>query len=206
MRSGLEFFSVRVAWNRMFSLLAFQRAIACLFIGKKEHNFMNHLNQVWWSWWDPTVTVTSTPPWAFTTSRCNIFLCQIWVLLITSFPTRHSASLCEQQNAQCHKAISPGVDALPTSPVVLLRPRCDVNPPQTLATSGYKEWFWCQVWVLLTISFPTRHRSPLYEQQNAQCHKTLFPGVDALPTSPVTSLPPLTFGWITCKKKFKLRF
>ena len=82
---------------------------------------------------------------------------------------------------------------------VLLRPDCDVIPPRAVATSGCKELSWWQIWVLLIISFRTRYRSSLYEQQNARWHKALFPGVYALPTSPVTSLsPPPTFGWSNC--------
>ena len=68
----------------------------------------------------------------------------------------------------------------------------DVTSPDLWVIHMLKECFSGQIWNVLTSSFPTRHRSSLYEQQNAQCHNTLFPGVDALPRSPVTSPPRLS--------------
>ena len=61
--------------------------------------------------------------------------------------------------------------------VTSLQPQLSPNPDK-------KKFFWGQIWVLLTIGFPTRHRLSLYEQQNSQCLKTVFCGVYALPTSP----------------------
>ena len=78
--------------------------------------------------------------------------------------------------------------------VTSLQPQLSPNPDE-------KKIFWGQIWVLLTIGFPTRHRLSLYEQQNSQCLKTVFCGVYALPTSPRWRHSPSDFRVIHMQKK-----
>ena len=79
--------------------------------------------------------------------------------------------------------------------VTSLQPQLSPNPDE-------KKFFWGQIWVLLTIGFPTRHRLSLYEQQNSQCLKTVFCGVYALPTSPRWRHSPSDFRVIHMQKNF----
>ena len=84
--------------------------------------------------------------------------------------------------------------------VVLLRPDCDVNPPRLSPHLDAKKFFDAKFEFYSLSVFQRAIARLCTSNKTLNVTKTLFPGVDALPTSPVTSLPPLDFRVIHMQK------
>ena len=79
----------------------------------------------------------------------------------------------------------------------------DVTSPDLWVIHMVKEYVSGQIWNVLTSSFPTRHRSSLYEQQNAQYHKNALSWCRCTSQIAGDVTPPTpTFGLSRYKKNF----
>ena len=96
-------------------LLAFQRAIANLFIDKKTAKFYEPPKSGIAVLLRPGCDVI--PPRAVATSGCKeLSWWQIWVLLIISFRTRYRSSLYDKYSSGCYKTLFTWGPPLPMSP------------------------------------------------------------------------------------------
>ena len=168
--------------NVRFELYSLPFSNAPLFVSVLKavlHNFTKHLHIV--SWYGLHFVVTSLSPsfrhiWmakffetGFEFYWHQLFSCIFNAPSLVSVLKTVLHNFTKQLNEVWWYSLDPVVTSL--------QPQLSPNPDD-------KEFFWGQIWVLLTTGFPTRHRLSLYEQQNSQCLKTVFCGVYALPTSP----------------------